>query len=74
MGLTNLRKPVRFGHLENDPVRIAVILGAVDNSAHVSALQELNRMMQDERARSAIQDTVSTSSVLHWVSHYSRMV
>lgn len=74
MGLANLRKPVRFGHVENDPVRIAVILGAVDNHSHISALQELNRMMQDSRARSAIQETISKSSVLHWVSHYSKMV
>jgi mannitol operon transcriptional antiterminator len=73
MGLISLKKPVRFGHAENDPVRIAVVLGAVDNSSHISALLELNRMMQDERARSAIQDTGNKSVVLHWISLHSRI-
>ena len=71
MGLISLRQPVCFGHQKNDPVHLAVILGAVDNQAHLTALQALNRMMQDKEARSAIQATLHKSVVLHWISHYS---
>lgn len=71
MGLISLRQPVFFGHQKNDPVHLAVILGAIDNHSHVNALQALNRMMQDNEARSAIQGTLHKSVVLHWISHYS---
>lgn len=71
MGLISLRQPVLFGHQKNDPVHIAVTLGALDNHSHLAALQALNHMMQDKEARSAIQTTLHKSVVLHWISHYS---
>ncbi len=72
--LVSLRKPVQFGHPDHDPVQIAIVLGAPDGQAHTTALVELNRMMQDEEARSAIANTLHKSVVLHWVSRYSRLV
>jgi transcriptional antiterminator/mannitol/fructose-specific phosphotransferase system IIA component (Ntr-type) len=71
MQLINLREPVHFGHPDNDPVHVAVVLGAVDGGSHITALLELNQLMQDEKARSAIRDTLHKSVVLHWVSLYS---
>lgn len=71
MELITLRKPVYFGHPENDPVQIAIVLGAKDSSSHITALLELNRLMQDETARSAIRNTSLKSVVLHWVSRFS---
>ena len=71
MELINLRAPVYFGHPENDPVQVAIVLGAEDGRSHITALLELNRMMQDQIARSAIRNTVHKWVVLHWVSRYS---
>jgi mannitol operon transcriptional antiterminator len=71
MELINLRDPVYFGHSENDPVQVAIVLGAVDARSHITALVELNQLMQDETARTAIQNTMHKSMVLHWVTHYS---
>jgi mannitol operon transcriptional antiterminator len=72
MALLNLRTPVYFGHPNHDPVQIAIVLGAVDNHSHITALQELNQLMQDKKARSAIQSTLHKSVVLHWVSRFSK--
>jgi len=72
MSLLNLRTPVSFGHPNHDPVQIAIVLGAVDNHSHITALQELNQLMQDKKARSAIQSTPHKSVVLHWVSRFSK--
>ena len=72
MGLISLRNPVYFGHPVNDPVEIAIVLGAIDNRSHITALLELNQLMQDEKARLAIRNTLYKSVVLHWVSHYSK--
>jgi transcriptional antiterminator len=74
MGLISLRNPVNFGHPVNDPVEIAIVLGAIDNRSHITALLELNQLMQDEKARSAIRNTLFKSVVLHWVSHYSNSI
>ncbi len=71
MELINLREPVYFGHPENDPVQVAIVLGAKDSRSHITALLELNRLMQDEIARSAIRNTLHKSVVLHWISRYS---
>ncbi len=72
MKLINLREPVFFGHPENDPVRTAIVLGAMDGHSHIVALQELNEMMQDNKARVAIQNTMHKSLVLKWISRYSK--
>jgi transcriptional antiterminator/mannitol/fructose-specific phosphotransferase system IIA component (Ntr-type) len=71
MGLISLRQPVCFGHQKNDPVQLAIILGAIDNHSHLTALQMLNRMMHDAEARFAIQATLHKSVILHWISRYS---
>lgn len=42
-----LKKPVRFGHPQNDPVKLVFALAAVDSSTHVMALLELTRMLSD---------------------------
>jgi mannitol/fructose-specific phosphotransferase system IIA component (Ntr-type) len=71
MELINLREPIHFGHTDNDPVQIAIVLGAMDGRSHITALLELNQLMQDEKARFAIRDTLHKSVVLHWISRYS---
>jgi mannitol operon transcriptional antiterminator len=71
MQLITLREPVNFGHPENDPVQMAIVLGAVDSHAHVTALLELNQLMQDEKARIAFKSTQHKSVILHWVGRYS---
>lgn len=47
LGLITLADPVPFGHSENDPVDLVFALGAVDKSAHISALQQLAGMLGD---------------------------
>jgi len=42
-----LRKPVVFGHPENDPVTMVVALAALDSSAHVQALAALAAAIAD---------------------------
>ena len=71
MSLLTLKQPVYFGHAENDPVQIAIVLAALDNHSHITALHQLNRLMQDAQARSAIASTTHRPVVLHWISQYS---
>lgn len=71
MALVTLNKPVHFGHPKNDPVQLAIVLGAVDNRRHITALLELNELMQDKKAVNAIKSTYHRSVILHWIRIYS---
>jgi transcriptional antiterminator/mannitol/fructose-specific phosphotransferase system IIA component (Ntr-type) len=71
MEIMTLRKPICFGHAENDPVQLVVVLAASDNHSHFTALQELNQLMQNPEARSAIGSTQHKSVILHWIAQYS---
>ena len=46
MSLVTLSEPVPFGHPENDPVDIAVVLGALNDRSHVRALLELQAALE----------------------------
>lgn len=39
--LITLKNPVRFGHPDNDPVRVVVAMAALDDTEHITALQKL---------------------------------
>jgi mannitol/fructose-specific phosphotransferase system IIA component (Ntr-type) len=40
-GITTLKDPVAFGHSQNDPVDLVLVLGAVDKTSHIQALQQI---------------------------------
>lgn len=45
LALLTLKKPVVFGHEENDPVSIVVALAAVDDHSHVRLLSALAKFL-----------------------------
>ena len=59
-GMVTLATPVPFGHPDNDPVDIVLAFGAVDKQAHITALQQLAKLLMDpvavERIRTASDD------------------
>ena len=48
--LVTVKPPVNFGHPVNDPVSIALILGAVDHQSHIRALLEFIELIRDPAA------------------------
>jgi PTS system ascorbate-specific IIA component len=50
LGLVTLSTPVEFGHSQNDPVDLVFALGARDKKAHISALQQLAKLLGDEHS------------------------
>ena len=46
MSLVTLKEPVFFHHPTNDPVRLILCLAPVDNSSHVSALEDFIRLIR----------------------------
>jgi mannitol/fructose-specific phosphotransferase system IIA component (Ntr-type) len=64
LGLITLRRPVDFGHRDNDPVDLVFSLGAVDHEGHLEALRELASLLQDEPALARIRRASDDSTLL----------
>ena len=67
LGLVTLRRPVDFGHRDNDPVDLVFSLGAVDHDGHVEALRELAALLQDEVALAGIRRAPNDAALLEAV-------
>ena len=63
MSLITLKDSVRFGHAENDPVDIAVVIGAVDVHSHLRALRELVGLLGNEDAIKKIRSSEDVHEV-----------
>jgi len=48
MSLTKFVSPVLFGHVYNDPVQLALVIGSPDNHSHLRALHQLSRLLEDK--------------------------
>ncbi len=64
LALVTLARPVAFGHSQNDPVDLVFALGAVDKQAHLSALQQLARLLADSRFVQHIRSATDKRQVL----------
>jgi mannitol operon transcriptional antiterminator len=72
MGFTTFRNPINFGHEQNDPVKMAFVLGAVDNCSHMPALYELSDLMQDHEVAASLRNTVSPQRVLKLLAEHCK--
>lgn len=73
IALATLAAPVSFGHSQNDPVDIALALGATDKTSHILALRQLAGLLADAaalaRLRAAPDDAALLAVVQAWGSH-----
>ena len=54
ISLVLLARPVRFGHVRNDPVRLVIGLAAPDEEHHIAALATLTGFLADEERQAAL--------------------
>lgn len=71
MSLVRLRKPVPFGHPDNDPVRLVVCLGAIDNETHLKALMELSELLANPQSVEALHTAADVAEVLRLIRSVS---
>jgi mannitol operon transcriptional antiterminator len=64
MSLVTFEEPVPFGHPENDPVVVAIALGAIDSESHIRALMQLHRILRDRVALDMILGAQTPADVL----------
>jgi mannitol/fructose-specific phosphotransferase system IIA component (Ntr-type) len=64
MALITLAPPIDFGSSENDPVRVVIAFGAVDNQQHVQALQDMALILSDSDNLNALQSAEIEEEIL----------
>lgn len=67
LSLVTLKNPVRFGHPQNDPVRIVLCLCALDHSSHLKALSELVGHLNDQDFISLLMTSTDKQEVLDYI-------
>lgn len=59
LGLSRLADPVQFGHQDNDPVWLVIVLAGSSNESHLGLLQQVARFLGDTVTLEGLR-TVST--------------
>ena len=62
--LMTLKRPVEFGHEDNDPVDIVIAFAAVDNKQHIKALALLANLLSDSDVVKKIRKAKSKKEIL----------
>ena len=63
LAFVRLATPVNFGHKSNDPVRLVVALAAQDKDAHLSAMQQLAKIIAHPEKRKILEETTDVQQV-----------
>lgn len=64
MSLTTVENGIFFGHPDNDPVKIAIVFGAVDKEMHIGALSELVNLLSKPDTLDEIKKATVSEQVL----------
>jgi ascorbate PTS system EIIA or EIIAB component len=72
ISLVTLVDPIKFGHRENDPVRLVIGLSALDEEGHITALSTLAEFLSDERRRDGLIGAVRAGAVAQMVRRFEQ--
>lgn len=64
MAILTLEPPVDFGNPDNDPVRVVIAFGGVDDKQHVDALREMAQVLSDISNVEALTRAKEASDIL----------
>lgn len=63
-GLTTLKIPVEFGHPQNDPVDVVIVMGCTENCIHTKALYQLLQVLENEKKMRIIRNAENPIEIL----------
>jgi len=71
ISLVTLKKPVVFGNITNDPVKLVFTFATTDNKVHLSLLSSLMELFSNQKDMQAIMSASQVSSVINIIKQYS---
>ncbi|HBC5067614.1 TPA: PTS sugar transporter subunit IIA [Proteus mirabilis] len=70
LALTIIEKGVEFGADENDPVKLLIVLAAIDNDSHINAIVKLAELFDNQDDIDTLLQAKSKAEVLAVINHY----
>ena len=67
IAIVALAEPVEFGNPDNDPVRVAVFLCAVDKEAHLAVLSSLMQLFEQEDFAEVMSNFTDKENALKYI-------
>jgi len=74
LSLIKLAEPVAFGNPDNDPVRLVFGLAAIDNKAHITALQALAELFTSKELMERLFHVESVDTVIELMQQAQQML
>ena len=74
LSLIKLAQPVYFGNADNDPVRLVFGLAAIDNKAHIMALQALAEIFTSKELMEQLFHADTVDAVMELMQRAEQMV
>lgn len=71
MSLITLKDPVPFGNKLNDPVKMVICFGTIDNSTHLKALSQLANLFMDCESMDNLLNAKSVDRILEIIDKFS---
>ncbi|WP_176461583.1 BglG family transcription antiterminator [Anaeromicrobium sediminis] len=71
MSLITLKKPINFGSVDNDPVKLVITLAAIDNETHIKALSQLMDLLSNSEDIENIINATKVIDVINIIEKYS---
>ena len=71
ISILTLEKPIGFGNVANDPVKLVIALAAKDNKTHIELLQELSAMLDSDNIVKKFTDCTSKEEVMSIIKKFS---
>lgn len=67
MSIVRLKNPLKFGHPENDDVKLVIAIGGVDTNFHIKMLQALSRVLTNEEKLQLLMTSDNKVEILHTI-------
>ncbi|MDN6664335.1 MAG: BglG family transcription antiterminator, partial [Tetragenococcus koreensis] len=70
ISIATLKKPIRFGNSENDPVKYIIGLSAVNNQTHLTAMAELAELLEKKEFYSVLDNAKKPEEISKYIKNF----
>ncbi|NHB96557.1 PTS sugar transporter subunit IIA [Photorhabdus stackebrandtii] len=70
LALTVISKGVEFGSKENDPVKLLIVLAAIDSNSHIEVISQLATLFDNQQDTALLMEAKSKEEILAVINKY----
>lgn len=74
IGITTLKKPIKFGNIKNDPVKYVFCLSAIDSKSHLRAIAELLDLLENNNFLNILNKAEASDEIMSFLETYNSKI